>query len=171
MSCRLAVLTALAIAVGAAHVARAHPGDPDPTFGPGGYVVTTVPGIRDANALALQPDGKLVAAGNGFPGMTTSRFGLARFDSSGALDPTFGGGLGYVTTLIADGVTRLDELALQTDGKLVAAGGATVGGNSDIALARYNADGTLDMSFGSGGVVTGPALPGDQIARGAGDSE
>src|SRR5262245_31599334 len=71
---------------------------------------------------------------------------------SGTLDPSFGTG-GKVTTDFG-GSEGVSSLALQPDGKIVAAGGASINGSSVFALARYNSDGALDASFGTGGKVT-----------------
>jgi uncharacterized delta-60 repeat protein len=72
---------------------------------------------------------------------------------SGTLDASFGTG-GTVTTDFAGSGDGAAAIAVQPDGKLVAAGGATINGQIDFALARYNSNGTLDTSFGTGGRVT-----------------
>jgi uncharacterized delta-60 repeat protein len=127
----------------------------DTSFGTGGKVTTDFVGeffsSNDlATALAVQADGRLVAAGF----TDTGLFALARYNSDGSLDSTFGTG-GQVTTRIAD-FARAFALAVQPDGKLVAAGWAAgpSTGSYDFALARYNSDGTLDSTFGTGGQVT-----------------
>jgi uncharacterized delta-60 repeat protein len=127
----------------------------DTSFGTGGKVTTDFVGeffsSNDlATALAVQADGRLVAAGF----TDTGLFALARYNSDGSLDSTFGTG-GQVTTRIAD-FARAFALAVQPDGKLVAAGWAAgpSTGSRDFALARYNPDGTLDSTFGTGGQVT-----------------
>lgn len=116
----------------------------DSSFGAGGKV-TTFLGAGDslAWALALQPDGKIVAGGSGHPGS----FALARYRDDGSLDQGFGSG-GKVTTAVGpreEGM--INALALQPDGKLVAAGWTTTCTNGDFALARYNTDGSLDRTF------------------------
>src|SRR5262245_52076160 len=72
---------------------------------------------------------------------------------SGALDATFGTG-GKVTTEFRVVGDFASAVAIQPDGKTVAAGQTATNGGSDFALARYNANGMLDASFGSGGKVT-----------------
>jgi uncharacterized delta-60 repeat protein len=133
-------------------LARYNPdGTLDPGFGTGGKVTTDFNGFTDhAYALAVQADGKLVAAGGA--GTATGDFGLARYNPDGTLDPSFGTG-GKVTTDFAGGFDRATALAVQADGKLVAAG-FTQGAGVDFALARYDPDGSLDPSFGTGGQVT-----------------
>ncbi len=127
--------------------AQAAPGDLDLTFGTGGKVTTDFAGDGDlAFAVALQPDGKIVAAGR-----SSFDFALARYNADGSLDPTFGTG-GKVTTDF--GFDEAFAVALQPDGKIVAAGYAVVGSSLDFALARYNADGSLDPTFGTDGKVT-----------------
>jgi uncharacterized delta-60 repeat protein len=135
--------------------AQANPGDLDPGFGTGGKVTTDFAGGPDeAFALAVQPDGKLVAAG-GTAGPGLGNFALARYNADGSLDASFGTG-GIVTTSFGEAGNVAFALAVQADGKLVAAGvvDTTSGTESDFALARYNPDGTLDPSFGAGGLVT-----------------
>ncbi len=139
----------------------------DPTFGSGGKVETAI-GTRDDDAFGavLQPDGKIVAGGYtktpSAPFHTL--FALARYNTDGSLDSTFGSG-GKVTTAVGtyDGI---NELALQPDGRIVGAGYSEQGTYLDVALARYNADGSLDSSFGAGGKVTNGTGAGDWVARG-----
>src|SRR5262249_54870902 len=140
----------------------------DATFGIGGKVTTDIAGRYDAvYSVALQADGKIVAAGQarrkGFD------FLLLRYNSNGTLEPTFGTG-GKVPTDLADltGLAFSSEsassVALQADGKIVAAGRIWNGSNYDWALARYNSNGTLDTSFGTGGKVTTDFLGDDDEA-------
>jgi uncharacterized delta-60 repeat protein len=127
----------------------------DPSFGTGGTVATgfDFPGSFDAiTSVVLQPDGKIVAAGttvvNSF-----ADFALARFNSDGTLDASFGTG-GTVTTSFGALSAEAFAVAVQADGKVVAAGGANINGGFDFALVRYNSNGTLDASFGTSGKVT-----------------
>src|SRR5439155_909088 len=78
---------------------------------------------------------------------------LARYNAAGSLDTSFGTG-GKVTTAIGSTDDEVLALVLQPDGKLVAAGFTASAGNTAFALVRYNADGSLDTSFGTGGKVT-----------------
>lgn len=130
----------------------------DTSFGVGGGVVTpfVTPFGRTVavRALVRQPDGKLVAAGDssatGAPDFT-----LARYNPDGSLDTSFGVGGRVVTNFSGNSEDVADELVQQPDGKLVAAGRSNAGaaGRFDVALARYLANGSLDASFGIGGVV------------------
>jgi uncharacterized delta-60 repeat protein len=124
----------------------------DSSFGGGDGVATTSVFSNDdyAKDVVVQPDGKIVAAGEG-----AGEFILVRYDSDGSLDTSFGGGDGIATTDISGSTDGANALALQNDGKLIAAGRAAVGESGDVALARYNTDGSLDTTFGGGdGKVT-----------------
>ena len=125
----------------------------DPSFGSGGTTTTAIGMDSVAQALLLQPDGKLVAAGGGGH-LKAFAFALARYDRNGRLDPGFGSH-GTVTTPIGDSAGAA-ALVLQPGGKLVAAGSAYYGADDSdrFALARYDGAGRLDPGFGSGGTVT-----------------
>ncbi len=125
----------------------------DSSFGNAGRVITDFAANFDiASAVAIQADGKIVAAGRS-QNDSGIDFALARYDSDGNLDPTFGTG-GMVRTVFPTGISRILAVAIQADQKIVAAGRAIGPNVYDFALARYNVDGTLDPSFGSGGMVT-----------------
>jgi uncharacterized delta-60 repeat protein len=136
-------------------LARYHAdGSLDSGFGSGGKVLTNFsrPGGADVGGgLVIQTDGRIVVAGS-----ADTDFGLARYHADGSLDSSFGTG-GKVTTDFNVTPDAALAVALQADGKIVAAGRRTVTGENDFALARYNADGSLDSSFGSGGKVTANA--------------
>lgn len=131
----------------------------DRTFGRGGKVTTDfATGSEFAAALVVQRDGKIVAAGGAStdPEIDAVDFALVRYNRDGSLDRTFGND-GRVTTDFAGGFDRIHALVLQPDGKLVAAGWASTSpdrGWDDVALARYNRDGSLDRTFGDGGRVS-----------------
>ena len=133
----------------------------DTSFGIDGLVKTDVALNADLRAVALQPDGKIVAAGRtvedtGDPSTSTSNFTVARYLPDGMLDTTFGSG-GLATTDFG-GTSQARGVTLQPDGKIVAAGAAVAGlqsgGIDFFALARYLQNGTLDTSFGGDGRVT-----------------
>jgi uncharacterized delta-60 repeat protein len=126
-------------------------GQLDATFGTGGKVAATPSLSNGFAALLLQSDGKLVAAGStGANRVSPPHLLLARFHSDGHLDPTFGTG-GQVRTDFAGFAAGLLR---QADGQLVMAGISFDSGNGDFVLARYDGDGHLDATFGTGGVVT-----------------
>jgi len=124
----------------------------DPTFGTGGLVATDIGPSGQAFAAALQTDGKIVAAGEVAPAGYCCQFALARYNANGSLDPAFGTG-GVVTTSFG-GLTQAFAVAIQDDGKIVVAGSTYSPSIGDVALARYNSNGSLDPTFGTGGQVT-----------------
>jgi uncharacterized delta-60 repeat protein len=149
-----ATLTGLALAAG---------GDLDQTFGGDGNVTTNFTSGNDgAGDLAIQPDGKIVAAGRASGTAGFGRFALARYKPNGALDTTFGGD-GKVATNFTVGSDWANGVLIQADGKIVAAGTANVG---RFALARYNPNGTLDATFSGDGKVTTNLTSGVDIAAG-----
>ena len=132
-------------------------GSLDTTFNKKGIVTTTIGSFDDeAFALAIQPDGKLVAAGYSYNG-TQYGFALVRYNTDGSLDTTFNA-TGIVTTAIGSFDDEAFALAIQPDGKLVAAGYSNTGSLANpvnvFALVRYNADGSLDTTFNTTGIVT-----------------
>ena len=132
----------------------------DTTFGAGGKVRTDFPGLAAvASSVVIQPDGKIVVAGGAFPLFTfLGDFKLVRYNPDGSLDRSFGNG-GIVTTTFPAGSYAFD-VALQPDGKIIAAGTDFVdfsfddSSNTDFALERYNPDGTPDTTFSGDGQVT-----------------
>jgi uncharacterized delta-60 repeat protein len=123
-------------------------GTPNPNFGTGGIVTTPFFGKGAvANAVAVQPDGKIVVAGFADEASGSgSDFALARYNADGTLDTSFDGD-GIVTTDLSGQDDEITALEIQPDGKIVAVGTA----GEDIGLARYAPDGQLDTSFGNGG--------------------
>jgi uncharacterized delta-60 repeat protein len=134
-------------------LARYNPdGSLDTSFGTGGKVATDWGGDDAIFSVALQPDGKIVAAGDSLS--STADFVLARYSLDGSLDSSFGTG-GKVITDFGGVGGRANAVVLQPDGKIVAAGISVHAANpATFALARYNVDGSLDSSFGIGGKVT-----------------
>ena len=162
-SLQTVLLSGILIIFGAS-VSYAAPGDLDTTFGAGGIVTTPVSASGDlANALVIQADGKIILAGSaGFPA-TGSDFALVRYHPDGTLDASFGTN-GVVTTALTTGSDSISAVALQTDGKIVAAGAAQNGTLLDFALVRYHPSGALDPSFGTNGTVITPFGTGNDRA-------
>jgi len=133
---------------------RGLPGALDTSFGAGGKAITGIGSDDYAEAMAVQPDGKLVVAGHAnMGGATGTDFVLVRYQRDGAIDTTFGTA-GKVTTDIDGGSDEAFAVALQADGKIVVAGSNDVSPKGkSFALVRYNADGSLDTTFGNGGKV------------------
>jgi uncharacterized delta-60 repeat protein len=129
----------------------------DASFGTAGSVTThfVANNLEEANALLLQPDGKLVLAGRSdilgtpFPSAI-----LARYLPDGRLDPSFG--IAGKVTLTFGGGSGINALVQQPDGKLVVAGfgGFSRVTASFLVLARFQPDGRVDPTFGEGGKVT-----------------
>jgi len=134
-------------------------GSLDTTFNKKGIVTTTIGSFDDeAFALAIQPDGKLVAAGYSNTGSLANPvnvFALVRYNADGSLDTTFNT-TGIVTTAIGAFDDEAFALAIQPDGKLVAAGISfdDTLHQYKFALVRYNTDGSLDTTFHTTGIVT-----------------
>ena len=130
----------------------------DTEFGSGGEVLTQLSGFNDViKGMLLQPDGKIVAGGFADSGNGgTIYMAVARYFSNGALDGSFGqGGIVKTDWSKGTGYNYIESVALQPDGKILAAGSSKVGNNSwRFAVVRYNADGTLDTTFGSKGIAS-----------------
>jgi uncharacterized delta-60 repeat protein len=127
-------------------LARYNPsGALDASFAGDGRQTTAFGSFAQASDVAIQANGKIVAVGRG----RTSDFAVARYNLNGTLDTSFSGD-GKQTTDFA-GTDDADGVALQGDGKIVVAG---ADGGSSFALARYNANGTLDASFSGDGKLT-----------------
>ena len=118
-------------------------GSLDPTFSGDGWLLTDFGGGETARAMALQSDGKIIAAGD----ISHNAFALARYNPDGSLDTAFDGD-GKVLTDLA-GQDEINAVVVQNDGKIVVAGRNF----NDIAVARYNADGSLDTCFDTDGNV------------------
>jgi uncharacterized delta-60 repeat protein len=134
-------------------------GQLDHTFGSKGRVFND--DIASAQQAIVQPDGKIIVAGSGQGGAGDPAFALVRYNPDGSLDPSFGD-RGEVFDSFAGPVDGTSSLAIQSDGKILI-GGETVVSivvgnvatiNGDFAIARYNPDGTPDMTFGTAGKVT-----------------
>ena len=128
----------------------------DSSFGVGGKVTTDFGLTDQASSVAVQPDGKIIVAGGTYLSFPAAggQFALARYNSDGSLDTSFGVG-GLVRTSFGSSGCFAAALVLQRDGKIIAGGTKYIDlqTNSDFGLVRYNSDGSLDSSFGSGGEV------------------
>jgi uncharacterized delta-60 repeat protein len=114
----------------------------DTSFGVGGNTTTVISGTAIGMASILQPDGKFLLTGTNF----SDDFIVARYNQDDQLDTSFGNG-GIVKTDVA-GYEEPRNITLQLDGKII-----VVGGSEDFVLVRYNKNGSLDTSFGSGGMA------------------
>lgn len=145
-----------------AFVLRKRPdGMPDPSFGDaddsiksGMVEVSVAPGSYTARDLAMQPDGKILLVGDSETAGGPSKIAVTRLTSDGSPDLTFGSPLnasrhGFVLTSLGEGDHRAEALVVQDDGKIVVIGQHIAkDGSSDVLVARYDAAGQPDTSFG-----------------------
>jgi len=152
-----AVLLSMVLSLLAFTIALAASGDLDTTFDGDGRVTTGFPGSNDSDSaydIAIQADGKIVVAGSRHDVSTdNSDFAVLRYNPNGTLDTTFSGD-GKLTTNFG-GNDEAWGVAVQSDGKIVAGGSKCNNAFTicDVALARYNSNGTLDTTFSSDGKV------------------
>src|SRR5262249_12720454 len=118
-------------------------GSLDSTFNGTGEVTTNFGGYATADSVAIQADGKIVAAGHTFAGGAGAA--LARYNSDGSLDTSFGNSGKLITTIVG-----YNDPFVAIQGSQILLAGSTSG----FTLARLNTDGSLDTSFGIGGTVT-----------------
>lgn len=144
-------------------------GKPDSSFGGDGVVETPIPGeggIEEGRItdVLVQPDGRIVGGGygvdlTGTPPEFVSKFEVIRYLSNGELDPSFGSG-GMVGVRLGSEDSFGRALGLAADGKLILGGtydtdGKPLEEHEAPALVRFNPDGSLDSTFGNGGVALG----------------
>lgn len=128
-------------------------GTPDESFGVNGQVFTYFTSNSTPGDVLLQPDGKIVTGSE--YGALTSQFQLVRYNANGTIDESFGtNGIARLKP-VSGFFSQLSSLALQADGKIIAAGGY-----GTMSLARFNANGTVDASFGNLGGYTNFYTPG-----------
>jgi len=132
----------------------AQDGSLDLSFGIGGKVTTAISGGDDDNgkSVAIQSDGKIVVAGTTINDGDRD-FAIVRYNNDGTLDLSFGTD-GKVVTDFGSNWDECYSVAIQSDGKIVAAGNIANGSTLDFAISRYNSDGTLDLSFDNDGMLT-----------------
>jgi uncharacterized delta-60 repeat protein len=145
-------------------VARYRPnGSLDPAFGHRGIVTRSLSNRSDAvGAVAIQANGRIVAAGGLATSGRTGRFAVLRFLRDGSLDDTFSGN-GVAKLGFGDDSDEAADVAIQSDGRIVVVGTTGLG---EFALARYEEDGTLDPTFGGDGKVTADPTAGYDTATG-----
>jgi uncharacterized delta-60 repeat protein len=145
-------LFALTILLCVATQAAAKAGDLDTSFAHKGIFAAT--SLSEANAVAIQSDGKIVVAGAG----ANNGDMLIRLNTDGTLDNSFGSGgvANFAPQQISFGFFAL---SIQSDGKIVAVADGASGTQALMQVARVNTDGTLDSSFGSGGFTSAIIFP------------
>ncbi len=129
-------------------------GNLDSTFSGDGIQTKDIGSRSDYGySVAIQTDGKIVVAGFSL-NETDFDFALVRYNSDGTLDNTFSED-GIQTTAIGSGNDASFSVAIQADGKIVVVGYAFFNGSkNDLAIVRYNSDGTLDNTFSGDGIQT-----------------
>lgn len=130
----------------------------DTSFGTNGIVLSHfgLGGNDEGFTMLLQPDGKILVGGMCDEADGTNVFGLIRLNANGSVDTAFGTN-GHVKRMVGPGpIANLQALALQADGKIVAAGDSGAYDGKGFALIRYGADGSVDTSFGTNGTVFQP---------------
>ncbi len=144
-------------------------GSPDQAFGASGsQIIDIYPGLSSsANALAIQPDGKIVAAGAtsipNFSLVNQTDFAIVRFNADGSLDNSFGNGDGRIAPN-GGAFDRVTKIVLQTDGKILLTGdlldrrGSQVYVGRNLYAMRLLTNGAPDTSFGSGGAASAPSF-------------
>jgi uncharacterized delta-60 repeat protein len=129
----------------------------DTSFNTTGYLSFSFGSIQDGGrCVAIQTDGKIIVAGRS--GDIGQNFAMARINSNGSFDTTFGIG-GKVQTTFTGVQSGALSIAFQPDGKIVLGGWTTTSLIKDFALIRYNSNGTIDTTFGANGKVV-TAIPG-----------
>jgi uncharacterized delta-60 repeat protein len=124
----------------------------DVAFADNGFRFITSGWNSNAKAIAIQNDGKIVAAGFTLNELNIMKFMLARLNSDGSLDPGFSED-GIQISNFSNEDALINALSLQNDGKLVVAGAALTSAHQDFIVGRYNADGSLDNSFSGDGIA------------------
>jgi uncharacterized delta-60 repeat protein len=153
------LLGTLVVAAVVAGSAGAAPGGLDPSFSGDGWVRTyDAQGAakryfpKGATGMALQADGKVIAVSEIQDGNSHWLFGVYRWTASGALDPSFGSG-GLVVTDLPGSFETPYVVALQADGKILVGGEAMCPRSMCFGLVRYRSNGSIDTTFGEGGLV------------------
>lgn len=126
----------------------------DHSFGESGIIITDFGGDDESFALVLQFDGKILAGGKTTTGPNPDNFGLIRYHADGNIDLSFGDN-GFVVTDFGAGSEQINALIVQkNDNKIIAIGNTAVGPNPrNLAVVRYNPDGSIDTMFGTNGVT------------------
>jgi len=142
-----------------ASLASAADGTLDTTFGTAGKTTTNIAIGRtaeNAHSVVVQPDGKIVAAGYSVSSSNDYDVAVMRYNTDGTLDESFDFDGKVTTDIGANSTDFMTAVVVQSDGKIVVAGhSVAAGGPSDLALVRYNVNGSLDTTFdGDGKVVT-----------------
>jgi uncharacterized delta-60 repeat protein len=154
----LVVVGLFLVALSSSGTAWAAPGDPDTSFSGDGFRMLDFPGGHDdlGRAVVVQANGRIVLGGSTETGGTIMDFGLVRLLSGGALDSSFSGdGFRAVDASGENGHDSITDLAVQSDGKIVAVGwaGNATSTSTRFVVVRLKANGTLDTTFSGDGIA------------------
>ncbi len=150
-----------------AHATAGQPGTLDPfwangsALGSGKLIMAIGPRADRASAMAVQPDGGVLVAGF----CLDVGFCAVRYAADGTLDPSFGGNGKLPQVFVPNAANVAPSLALLPSGKFLIAGTCSDLGDNDFCVLRFNSDGSLDGTFGSGGATVTPIGIGDDRAR------
>lgn len=126
----------------------------DTSFGQLGKQIAGFFGSVDqANSVVVLPSGAILAGGSATQTNGDQDFALVQLTARGVPDSTFGHN-GEVTTDFSGGADSIKQVLLESDGKIIVAGYATNGSETNFAVARYNSDGSADTGFGTSGKST-----------------
>lgn len=125
----------------------------DTSFSGNGYVTRDV-GDDNGNSVVILSDGKILVGGFAQAGAASQNFALVKFTSTGIPDITFGGNDGLILTDFGNDTDSIESIKVQPDGKIVAAGSATQSSRRRFAIARYQSNGSADLTFNGTGKVT-----------------
>ena len=126
----------------------------DQSFGTGGNVSIDLTAQSDSpQRIVMQSSGKIIVAGEGMQNATTEEFTLARYNTDGSLDTSFGSG-GKVVTNFGSGLGDVGGVWVLASDKILTVGSHATPGGTGIGMFRYNANGSLDTTFGVNGAVT-----------------
>lgn len=130
----------------------------DTTFNGTGRVITSL-ATDETKSVAIQADGKIVVAGYKYDStLHTSEFFLIRYNTNGALDTTFNSTGVVLASINKNKPNKPCDVKIQTDGKIVVGGTSYLVYNNDIAVMRFNSNGTLDTTFNGTGKLTSGIL-------------
>lgn len=146
------ILSTIGLLICSTQMLQAQPGSLDPTFNGTGYVVAPVNTLDVTQKILVQPDEKILMIGYSFDAGYTARAQVSRYTTDGMLDMTFGTSGTFTYEL--DNEALINSAVFTSDGKIVLVGATTDYMGYRMLLIQLNADGSLDNTFGSNGVVT-----------------
>jgi uncharacterized delta-60 repeat protein len=132
-------------------------GRPDGAFGVAGFAEVDLGRYSQANAVAVQRDGKIVFGGDQRPDLRITNALIGRLSQSGQLDRSFGSGGVYFYYSHGGAAASFKGIAIDVAGRIVGGGGDVQGSGEHALFVRLSPRGTLDPGFGSSGVVTAPS--------------